>query len=909
MEQISRQNTSSAPAQEMAELRARLAALEAKNARLNEELAQRSDWENNLREAETLYRTVAHFAYDCIYWQTPKGALRYISPACERLTGYSPEALMANPGLFDELVLPEDRSLWDEHRHDALAQKREIQFRIRRRDGTICWIEHICQPVFDDDGTFAGCRVNNRDISRRKAAEKALQEHQEHLADLVSARTAELTRINQKLEQEIAERAVAEKRLQEQNFIINKSPVIVFLRQALEGWPVEYVSDNVHQLGYLPPDFYAGRVHFADIIHPDDLNRVVDEVAQRSRVGLSDFVQQYRIITHTGQVRWVEDRTWIRRDENDQITHYQGVLFDITARKETELALKEVNDELKQHLEELSTLNLIAQTIATMTDLEAILGTVAGTISRLFDACGTDISLLDGMDARLTVYARMNRNQMRVKRGRGLVPLVNDPAARRVIENRQSILIANPQTNPLTEPLHDLMRAQQINSFMNIPLLSRGEAIGLISVYTNRPHRVLTSADVSLAETIATQIAGAVETVRLLGEEQERRQEADRRRQVAESLGDILAVLNEDRPLEDTLDFIAGQANRLLSSDAAAIYQFEAADNTFVALAVQGIELEMGDHRQELLGCRTLREALATQQPLAESDMAAVCARDLEPLPPGSDSSRRLKKLAQQFQALLAIPLLIKQDVYGGILLYYGAPRTFSKEEIYLAVVFSSQVALAIENARLRHEAEKAAVDAERNRLARDLHDSVTQTLFSVAAIAEALPRVWHSRPETVEKALEELLRLTQGALAEMRNLLLELRPAVLVEKPMDELLHQLADAMMGRTRMQVTTTVVGEQSLPPDVKIAFYRIAQEALNNVTKHARAGHVKLGLYFEADQVELHISDNGRGFDPESIAPHQWGVNIMAERAEAIKADFDLESQADQGTQITVVWPNS
>jgi len=124
----------------------------------------------------------------------------------------------------------------------------------------------------------------------------------------------------------------------------------------------------------------------------------------------------------------------------------------------------------------------------------------------------------------------------------------------------------------------------------------------------------------------------------------------------------------------------------------------------------------------------------------------------------------------------------------------------------------------------------EAAAATERERLARDLHDAVTQSLFSVAAIAEALPRVWERDPQEARQGLEELRWLTQGALAEMRAMLLELRPAALMEQKLGVLLRQLTDAMMARTRMPVTTTVVGDCPLPPDVQIALYRIAQESL-------------------------------------------------------------------------------
>jgi two-component system nitrate/nitrite sensor histidine kinase NarX len=201
---------------------------------------------------------------------------------------------------------------------------------------------------------------------------------------------------------------------------------------------------------------------------------------------------------------------------------------------------------------------------------------------------------------------------------------------------------------------------------------------------------------------------------------------------------------------------------------------------------------------------------------------------------------------------------------------------------------------------------EEAAAAAERERLARELHDAVTQSLFSVASIAEALPRVWERDREEGERALDELRSLTQGALAEMRAMLLELRPSALNEQQLGALLRQLTDAMMGRTRTPVTTTVVGDCALPDEVQVALYRIAQEALNNVTKHARASEAKLSLLCQPAQVRLSVSDDGRGFDLESAQAHQLGLAIMRERAEAIGASLQIESQPSHGTRIEVLW---
>jgi len=132
--------------------------------------------------------------------------------------------------------------------------------------------------------------------------------------------------------------------LKELEHIVNHSPVVTFLWRADENWTVELVSENVQQFGYSCDDFYSGRVPFASIVYPDDLNRIVQEVTQYSQAGVTDFTQEYRIITQTGEVRWLDDHTWIRRATDGTITHYQGIVMDITKRKQAEENLRESKD-------------------------------------------------------------------------------------------------------------------------------------------------------------------------------------------------------------------------------------------------------------------------------------------------------------------------------------------------------------------------------------------------------------------------------------------------------------------------------------------------------------------------------------------------------------------------------------
>ncbi|MGD9406089.1 MAG: PAS domain S-box protein, partial [Anaerolineae bacterium] len=207
---------------------------------------------------------------------------------------------------------------------------------------------------------------------------------------------------------------------------------------------------------------------------------------------------------------------------------------------------------------------------------------------------------------------------------------------------------------------------------------------------------------------------------------------------------------------------------------------------------------------------------------------------------------------------------------------------------------------------QIQEQREEAAVAAERQRLARDLHDSVTQTLYSIAAIAEALPGVWKRRPEVGHQGLRDLGRLASGALAEMRTLLLELRPAAIVEESLDKLLRQLVDGARARTQIPVNLTLTGECAFPPEVQGALYRIAQEGLNNAIKHAHAGQIKLGLYCQPGRVILGISDNGRGFDSEQVGTGRFGLSNMRERAQAIGAELSIETEPGEGTEITVLW---
>jgi len=213
---------------------------------------------------------------------------------------------------------------------------------------------------------------------------------------------------------------------------------------------------------------------------------------------------------------------------------------------------------------------------------------------------------------------------------------------------------------------------------------------------------------------------------------------------------------------------------------------------------------------------------------------------------------------------------------------------------------------LKVTNARLVKQERFSAAVEERRRLASDLHDSVTQTLYSVSIVAAALPRVLERSPEEAKRSVLHLRNMTLGALAEMRILLFELRPEALEAAKLSTLIQQAADVLTGRSHIPVVMNIDGDPGPPVDVKFAFYRITQEALNNIAKHAEASRVVVDLQVKEDGLLLRIEDDGRGYDLQAGSESGLGLKIMQERALKVGARLDIESISGQGTAVQLRW---
>jgi PAS domain S-box-containing protein len=262
--------------------------------------------------------------------------------------------------------------------------------------------------------------------------------------------------------------------------------------------------------------------------------------------------------------------------------------------------------------------------------------------------------------------------------------------------------------------------------------------------------------------------------------------------------------------------------------------------------------------------------------------------------------------LLEGMQSWMWVPLAVKGRILGGLGVAHRKRGFFSAHHADLALSVANQAAITMINAELYEHAQALAVLEERQRLARNLHDAVNQSLFSAGLIAEVLPRLWDRDEDLARKSLEDLRKLTRGAMAEMRALLAELRPSTLTDADLGDLLRLLANAFTGRTNINANVTVLGEGALPAEVQVAIYRICQEALNNIAKHAESKNVEIHLKHEPSSIELSIRDDGKGFDPNQTSSGHYGLGMMRERAEAVGAVLSITSQAGAGTRLSLRW---
>jgi PAS domain S-box-containing protein len=380
---------------------------------------------------------------------------------------------------------------------------------------------------------------------------------------------------------------------------------------------------------------------------------------------------------------------------------------------------------------------------------------------------------------------------------------------------------------------------------------------------------------------------------------------------VAERTRPLATVIEVSKTLASTLELkpllqiVLGELETLFGYTSATIFAREEDDADLTVLDYRGplAAEQLAGLRltpKDIGDCRSLVGGMLVVHDLQADTPEALDCRRAVPKP--------VKQLFPHTRSLMLVPLLTRERTLGLLRIDHREPGRYSTADGKLAVALASQVAIAIENAHLYDQARRLATLEERQRLARELHDSVTQTLCAMAMLGKILPQTWDRDAAEGRRSLEHLDTMTQAALAEMRTLLLELRPDTLFESNLGDLLRQLAEANRSHVAAPIEIDVDAAPLLPREVHLALYRVAQQALSNISKHASAPKVSVILRASAGSARLRVADDGVGFSPSEVPTDELGTAVMRERALAIGAALTIDSAPGRGTVVTVEWPN-
>lgn len=561
-------------------------------------------------------------------------------------------------------------------------------------------------------------------------------------------------------------------------------------------------------------------------------------------------------------------------------------------RPSTESVLRERDDALRRA----ASLSRIVELINSELDLQPLLSRIAESAVELSGARWGTIGLVVETPAGRVVrtFARVNvpeeDPEPDVAEGDGL--------SWRVIHERRAICLDRYGDVATPVLLEKLPQYADI-AVACIPIWWAGEVIGTFAAGDAQPRR-FDDDDVELLTAFARHAAIAIHNAR--------------------SVDDLQHALATTRLMHETSRRIGAATTEM---DLIAAYLDQVAAGSHYQGSVALFDTDADGRRTELLIRRRL--SASHQGPLEElrfpyeawaPELAKridagemVLVRDVRTDPRISVELRRLQ-LELRLPAVALIPLIAREQRLGFVALTYSEPHDWREADLQPFQVTAAQLAIAIESRRqqtqLIEQEQRLAVLEERRRLARELHDSVTQSLASMNLLIQAMPRLWAADPERAIRALNQVGDLTRASLVEMRGLLFELLPAGEEGGGLAAYLRQCADRFQESTDATVDLEADASVAVPDDVAHALRRIIREALANAARYAGAGRVSLALT-GGDTVRLRIADDGRGFDPAAVSSGRLGLVSMRERAEGVGARFHLRSAPGAGTAIVVEWP--
>lgn len=617
-------------------------------------------------------------------------------------------------------------------------------------------------------------------------------------------------------------------------------------------WDRHISSDEYHlstrwksMLGYEEHEIADDVEEWRERIHPDDSDRALAAGSAYINGETDSYEIEYRLRHKDGTYRWILARGAALRDASGKAYRLAGSNTDITERKMAEQQLREREEQYRSIFEAASDAMFIA-------DLDGHIVEANPAACQMY---GYSHQELIGLPTTATLhpdYYHLIAPSLQIIQSGGQVP------------NQLVALRKDGTTFPV-------------------------EARGTAFTYLGNPHIL----------GVARDITERVQAQQIL----ERRVE-ERTRELA-TLLEVSHNVASTLELKPLLNLILNQIKGVVEYVAATI------------LILDGDELVIVDY----LGPAPREVILQIRYPVRSTGVDDIVLRQGEPVI--IDDVRASTPLAQDYReavgdmlkifssylrALMVIPLKLKDRVIGMLSLSSSEVGCYTPHHATLILAIANQAAIAIENARLYTQAQELAALQERQKLARELHDSVSQALYGIALGLHSARIQLDRDPGELRESLDYLLTLAEAGLAEMRALIFELRPESLETEGLIAALTKQVAALQARHEIVVSTSLCDEPDLSLRTKQELYRIAQEAMHNTVKHARASEVVLRLEQTAGGITMEVRDDGVGFVTSASFPGHLGLHSMRERVTNLGGTFEIESTPGAGVRICVRVPD-
>lgn len=739
-------------------------------------------------------------------------------------------------------------------------------------DGNRKIILNSASPFFDDKGALQGVVVVNHDITQRRTLEKKLIEYYELLERYFSSIDTLIAYMDRDF-----------------NFI--------------------RVNDSYARSAGHPPEFFIGKNHFE--LYPHEENQAI---FQRVVETGEPFVVQekpfeYPEFPERGVTYW----NWALQPVRGPDGRVQGVvlsLVDVTERKRAELKLEEQNKELRilsdaeRNLRKLAE-GLVGASIAVTSslDLEEVLDQIIFSLQRIISFRTANVLLLDNDQFRVVHHWCTYVNPDHGQDFRAQYPIDRLPQFQEVYQTKRVLLI--PRTSQRQDWI-EMAGMEWVASYLAAPLIAGGELIGIIDLSCDADQE-FTEEMAQYLMAFAAPAAVAIHNARLYAAEQ-------RARQVAETLNSASVALARSLEIDEVLNSLLDYTARLVTYDYGCVLLL---DDEF-RLTVRALKERSNDEKPQLVLNEQievwddpfLNLAVTSKNTLLIADTAAH---------PDWINGRRWNRV----RSWLAIPMINNEKTVGLVVFTRSAPEPFSQEHVNLAEAIVAQAAVAAQNAWLFEQVRsgherlqtlyRRLVDVQENErryIAAELHDDTSQALAATMIRLRLLEQD-PDLPESVRVQIKKVKEVIDKVLENLHRLAVNLRPATLDLLGLVATIEQLINEFKDHSDLDIhfkTSGICAETRLPSELEITIYRIVQEALNNVARHAHTSNVDVILELRDNKVVAVVEDDGVGYDPDNAgASGHLGLIGMQERAEIAGGSIHIESEPGKGTTVVVEIP--